>query len=438
MAKTQQWTPRRVRNEEDRKSGSSEFITLDEGEKFLGYALFAGDPAKDEPGYYEFLQHWVGGNKSGRSIPCAGDDCPFCEDGDKPRDVAFTLWNVIKDANGNELGKDGEGELRIFRANSLVIKQLTEMRSEDDPIMGIQFRVSRVDDRGNYMLQPKAKKLSKTEVKELLKSDDAPDFDQMVTSMLRRGMEGVSTSRAMDDDDDDDDDKPAKNKKKSKKSKEKDTEEWPDALDGETVTVVKVEKKGNWIEVSHDDYEGTKKVWTTQEIEFDLSDLSEDDEVTVTTGDQDGDGDFILSEEPEAEEAEKEEEEDDDAKKDDDDDPEAEELPDGIEDETFTVVSVDTKNQTMDVKCDDPELEFTLYFLDKGPASKVDFDDYEEGTVITLSAEKDSVGDMVATAVPEIVEADKKAKKKSGGGKKKSEKKETAKKGGKTKGGKGK
>lgn len=436
MAKTQQWTPKRVRNEEDRKSGSSEFITLDEGEKFLGYALFAGDPAKDETGYYEFLQHWVGGSKSGRSIPCAGDDCPFCEDGDKPRDVAFTLWNVTKDANGNELGKDGEGELRIFRANSLVIKQLTEMRSEDDPIMGIQFRVSRVDDRGNYMLQPKTKKLSKTEVKELLKSDDAPDFDQMVTSMLRRGMEGVSTSRAMDDDDDDEDDKPAKSKKK--KAKAKDTEEWPDALDGETVTVVKIEKKGNWIEVSHDDYEGTKKVWTTQEIEFDLSDLVKDDEVKVTTGDQDGDGDFILSEEPEtdendSEEEEEEEENDDDAKEP-NDDPD-DELPDGIEDETFTVVSVDTKNQTMDVHCDDPELDFTLYFLDKGPASKVDFDDYEKGTVITLSAEKDSVGDMVATAVPEIVEEEKKAKKKSGGGKKK----ETAKKGGgKSKGGKGK
>lgn len=404
------WRPRRVRSEDER-GGSSGFLSLDEGQKFLGYALFAGDPAKDEPGYYEYLQHWD--TKTNRSIPCAGDDCPFCEEGDKPRDVALTLWNVLKDERGNELGENGDGELRIFRANSILIKQLTEMRAEQEKIKGVQFRVTRLDDRGNYMLQPKTKNLPATQVKELLKSKDAPDFDQMVTSQLNKAMEGLSVARAMDDDDDD---KPAKKKKAKAKAKPEPEAngDWPDSLDEDTVTVKKVAKDGNWIEVESDEYEGTKKVWTTDGIEFDLTDLSKGDEVTLTTGEQDDDEEYILTDEPvtaeeEAEEEDAEEEDDEKGAKAAADD----ELPDSIEDEQFSVVSIDTTNQTIDVKNDDLDLEFTLFFLDKGPASKVDFDDYEEGTVIKIDAEKDSIGDMVATKVPEVVEEEKPAKKKA-------------------------
>src|ERR1051326_4751443 len=122
MAKTKEWKPRRVRSEDDR-GGSSDFLSLDEGQKFLGFALFDADPAKDEKGYYEYMNHWIGGSKNGTAVPCAGDDCPYCEDGEKPRDVALTLWLVVKDENGST---PDPPELRIFRANSLVIKQFTE------------------------------------------------------------------------------------------------------------------------------------------------------------------------------------------------------------------------------------------------------------------------------------------------------------------------
>lgn len=474
MAKSKEWTPRRVRSEEER-GGSSDYIQLDEGEKFTGYALFAGDPAKDEAGYYEFLQHWVTAGKSGRSVPCAGDDCPSCEDGDKPRDVANTLWLVTKDEKGNVLN-DGDGELRIFKANSLVIKQFTEMRSEDEKITGRLFTVSRLDDRGNYMLAPKTKPpLTATKVKEYLKSKDAPDFDQMVTSQLRKAMEGVSLARALDDDDDPDEEdaKEKKGKKGAKKSKEKKTEDWPDELDEVEVTVDSVEDEGNYFTASHEDYEGTKDIYTTKGIEFDLTDLSEGDTVTVTTGEQDGDGDYILSAEPEVEggggsnanediedvtftitKVSKKnnsitvEDEDDteatlvggeddmfddyakgevvviSAEWDDDDEeykvsaianaaePAASvDLPDKIEDENFSVTEIDAKESTMEVESEDLGLAFTLYFLDKGPASKVDFDDYEVGSIINLEAEKDSQGDMVATAVPEVIEEEKKSKK---------------------------
>lgn len=425
MAK-KEWKPKRVRSEEERSTGgNSSYITLKEdGEKFLGYALFEADPAEDEVGYYEYHEHWVTGGK-GQSVPCAGDQCPFCEDGDRPKDRAKSLWLVTTDEKGNKLDPP---QLRIFNLNSRVIKQFTEMRGEGDKIQGRLFRVSRLDDNGNYALLPKDPTLKKSEVKEHLKSKDAPDFDALVTAQLRKAMEGMSVRGAMDDDDDDDEptekkskkkDKPAKSEKKSKKAAK---EEWPDdGLDEEEVTVESVDEEGNFITVESDKYDGTINIYTTEDIEFDLTDLSEGDEVTVTTSEKDGDGDYVLTAEPEAEESDESDEEDGDEEDGDDEDgddegdeEESEDgLPDVIEDETFEVVTVDAPESTIDVKSDDLDLEFTLYFLDSGPASKVDFDDYEPGAKIIVSAEKDSTGDLVATKVPKIAGAKEKKSKKS-------------------------
>jgi len=190
-------------------------------------------------------------------------------------------------------------------------------------------------------------------------------------------------------------------------------------LDEEEVTVAKVDKEGNWIEATSDEYDGKVKVWTTDSIEFDLTDLSKGDTVTVSADGPDDDGEYILNAEPETEGAEPDDDDDDAAK--DDGEAEGGDLPDAIEDEEFTVTAIDTSESTIDVENDELELEFTLYFLDKGPASKVDFDDYEEGAKIKVSAEKDSQGDMVATEIPEVV-TEKKSKKsgaKTSGGKKK-------------------
>jgi len=420
VAKTKEWKPRRVRSEDDR-GGSSGYIQLDEGESFQGYALFEGDPSKDEPGYYEYLEHWVTSPK-GHSVPCAGDSCPYCEDGDKPRDRAKSLWLVTRNEKKDELDPP---ELRIFNLNSILIKQITEMRGEGDKIKGKLFRVNRVDDRGNYVLTPKNESLKADAVKTALKDKDAPDFDKLVTSQLRKAMEGEKLSRELEDDDEDEDEKPkgakAKGDKKDKKKKE--TEEWPDELDEETVTVVSVEEDGNYFTAKHDDYDGEKDIYTTKGIEFDFSDLEEDQEVTVSA-EVDGDGDYILSGEPEVEDEEPEEGK----KKDDEDD----ELPDAIEDEEFEVVSIDANESTIDMKNDD--IEFTLYFLDQGPASEVDFDDYSEGDKVTISAEKDSSGDLVATEIPKKKKAKKDtAKKGDKKGGKAADKKKGGKKGGKKK-----
>ena len=395
MARTQKWTPKRVRDEEDRRSGATGFIDLTEGENFLGYALFDGDPAKDEQGYYEYLQHWMQTGKSGTSVPCAGDDCPLCEDGDKPRDVAYTAWLVLKDEKGTDLN-GGEGEVRSFRANSLVIKQITEMRAEDESPMGVQFRVSRLDDRGNYLLAAKQKKpMTKTAVKEVLKGSSI-DYDQMVTARLNKAMEGLAVARAVNAmDDDEDGATPAKGKASTNSKKQTAQDAWPTEADDLDVVVDEADTDGNFVMVTHDDYDGPAKVWTTADIDFALEDLEEGQALTISY-ESDPDDDFILNAEPTIEEEPEDEEAGAAAA--------ADELPDELEDAEFDVVSIDKTSSTMEVKSDELDLAFTLYFLDRGPASKVDFDDYEEGSTIILSAEKDTVGDMVATKVPPLKE----------------------------------
>lgn len=430
MAKTQpKYKPRRIRDEADRATGAAGYIQLAEGERFLGIALFEGNPAEDEAGYYEYLEHWVQNGAKGGSVPCAGDDCPYCEDGDKPKTRAKSLWLVLKDEKGNELTNDedlngGKGQLRTFNLNSFLIKQFTEMRGEGDKILGRTFRVSRLDDRGNYGLMPKSDTITKKEVKEFLKSKSAPDYDTLITNQLNKAMEGVSVRQVMDDDDDDDDDeettakpkkgdKGAKGAKGKKKAEEPDDDdddekEWPEEGEDEEVVVKKVGTKAdpNTIEVESEDYEGKTVLWGTGDI--DVTELSKGDTITVTY-ETDGDGDKVLSAMEEAEAA----------KEDDDEGGGDNDLPDSIEDVILEVVSVNAEESIIEVKND--ELEFTLYFLD---TMDVDFDDYEEGAKIKVDAEKDTAGDLVATVVPEIQKAKgKKAETAKGKGKGKGKKK---------------
>jgi len=86
----------------------------------------------------------------------------------------------------------------------------------------------------------------------------------------------------------------------------------------------------------------------------------------------------------------------------------------------MVVTDVNAEDETLGVKNDD--YEFTLFFVDEGEASKVDFGDYDEEDTIVVNAIKDEDGDMVATKVP--TEPKKKSStKKSGGAKKKGGKK---------------
>jgi hypothetical protein len=403
------WKPRRVRSEEERKTAAAGFIRLAQiGDKFLGHALFDADPKKDDPGYYEYWEHWLTQGR-GSSVPCAGDDCPLCEEGDKPKVRANTLWLVLEDENGDKLG---DGELRTWTINSFVINALTDLRS-DTKIKGRQFRVSRVDDRGNYNLLPKTTMLKPAEIKEWLASDEAPDYEEQLTHKLNRAMEALAIARAVEDDDDEEQGvstrrsrpaangrgaaKPARGKGKSAPEPEEGEEagDWPDMLDGEEVIVGEVDSEGNWFGASSESYEGDKWIYTSDDIEFDLTELGEGQLVTISAT-QDGDGDYILDSDPEltSEEAEYEEEGEGGVYP-------GDELPDEISETEFTITSVNAEEETLSLEGEG--LEFDLFFTDTGDAANVDFDDYKAGDKVIVSASQDTSGDMVSELVPQLV-----------------------------------
>jgi hypothetical protein len=193
--------PRRITNEDERKSFSSDYVQLDEGESFLGYALFEADPKQDDAGYYEYFEHWdMSAGRGGSSVPCADEDCPLCEDGDRPRSRAKTLW-LLTELNGDKLKKP---ELRIFNFNGKLIKQFTELRAEDEKIMGRLMRVRRADQQGGtYLVLPKTGAMKKGEVKDALK--DAPDLEELIAAQGKKAMQRLAVAKALSDDDDDDD-----------------------------------------------------------------------------------------------------------------------------------------------------------------------------------------------------------------------------------------
>jgi len=400
---SKQYSVKRIRDEKDYKTGgNSDFISLDEGEKFLGYFLGEADETIDDPAFFPYQVHWINGG----SVPCAGDDCPFCEDGDRPRAKAMTLWLITEDEKGTEFE---DGKLMIWDMPVSAIKQFRELRAEGDEIKGRLFRVKRSDEK-TYVVMPKVETITKTATKAALK--DAPDLEAMLTAKLRKALEGVAVARAMNDDDDDDDDTPARGKSSgakvsSSKGKGKAAEpdddddddapepdeEMPEEASSLEVVVTKVSDE-NWIMVKYGDNDA-EKVWGTPDV--DVTELVKGQVIAISYV-TDEDDDKVLTEDPE--EA-----------------PESEEnngadLPDSLEEVEFEITKIDEDDQTFDVEND--ELSFTLYFLDKGPASKIDFDDYSVGDKIIVTAEKDATDDMVATQIPEKVEAKKRTTKGTG------------------------
>jgi hypothetical protein len=186
---------------------------------------------------------------------------------------------------------------------------------------------------------------------------------------------------------------------------EEDDGEWAAEAEDVTVTIAKASKKNNTITVYADDEDDTVELYGTDEV--DTTDFKKGDEVVVSWF-TDDDEDKVLTAiaEPGSDDEEEEGDEEDEAGD--------VELPDAIDNAEFVVTEApNEKESTVEVKSDELELEFTLYFLD---TMEVDFDDYPEGTKILVTAEKDTDGDMVATAVPEVV-TDKKSKGKPKGGK---------------------
>lgn len=399
MARTA--TVRRVRSEDDRATGSGDWMTLQEGQKFLGVALFDGDPTKDEPGYFEYMDHWH--NESHKSIPCAGDDCPLCEAGERLRNRAKTYWYMISGPpNNTELGK-----VMSFTMNGNLIRLFTEIRGEGDKIKGMPFRVTLLDDRGKYSLLPRTEgKLTAVQVKEFLAT--APKYEDQLNGQLNKAMEGLAVARAMSEDDEDEEEtaeavpaKKAAAKAKPAAKKAVDRDPWPDEADDVDVVVVGVE--GSTFTATSDGYEDEALIYGTDEV--DVTDLTEGEIITISWV-TDDDGDKVVTELAASEVTEP-----------DKDAPDAEEdeneLPATIEGESFEVTEVGTNEEgTLQIKSDELGLDFTLYFLE---GSDIDCEDYSVGDKVTVNAERDAMGDMVATEAPAKATARKKAAAKPSG-----------------------
>jgi hypothetical protein len=413
---------RRVRSQDDRKLGG-DFLTLSKtGEHFTGYALFVPDPEMsddDNPGYYEYFEHYT--PQTGY-VPCAGTDCPFCKTGDRPSTKAKTVWLVTHEGS-KELE---EPTKKIFNLNWSMIQQFADDLSEGDPILGMSYRIKRLDDRGKYSIRVKSDKLTKKDVQAELK--EMPDLEQITTSKLRKALEEMDADDLLDDDAGDEEEEqprarrgkasengkaPAARKGKAKDAEPEEDEE-PRSFEEEEFEITKVVKKDNAVMAENDNLGEIKLFLPAGEIE--VADFSKGDIVNVSA-EMDEDDDWIVSEMEQAGAEEPEEEE------------EAEggaDLPDNIEREEFTVVAVNDGDETLDIENDEYG-QFTLYFLDEGDASDVDFDDYKEGQKVIVTAVKDPDGDMVADEhVPEP-----KKERKASGGKGKAKAKPAARSGGK-------
>jgi hypothetical protein len=400
---------RRVTSADERNS--SQFFSLKKtGESFTGIALFMPDPElEDNPGYFEYFDHWD--QKGTQYVPCAGDKCPFCKTGDRPSTRAKTLWFV-------------DDEVKIFTLNWSMINEFADMLSEDETILGQAFRIKRLDDRGKYRITPKTDSMKKKELTKLLESDDLPDLEDLVTAQLRRSLEDIDVASAMEEDDDDDGDedeekpKARRGKKADKKSKNKKDEpddddegegDEPEDIEDETMEVTSVSKAKDTIKLDTSDVDGVEDDEIVVNVgENDVTDFKKGMEITADVTYDSDEEEWTLEEWTAADDGEGDEEGEEGEEGEGDDD---NELPSEVKKEEFEVVEVDAEEETMDVKNDD--YEFTLYFLDEGDASKVDFDDYEEGDTVIVSAAKDSEGDMVAIAVPKKKGSGKKDKKKS-------------------------
>lgn len=389
------YSPRRVKSADERGS-RGQFITLKQtNEQFVGYALFKPDPELDDnPGYYEYFEHYT---PATGFCPCAGENCPLCEEGDNPNTRAKAVFLVSKD--GKDFDVDN-CELKVFNLNWSVIQEFVDYLSDGDPVLGQLWRVKRLEGKGKYGIRLKDKKLTKANITAALKATDFPNLEGIATKQLNRVMEELDVEAAMEEKDDEDE--PSKNGKattarKGRAAKDDEPDEAtavfdPDGEDDAEdleVTVVKVTKSKNLLKVTLDADEDVEfEVYGTDKI--DVTELTKGDSIVISA-EKDTDEDWVLSDL--AAEAGK---------------PAAEgEVPDDFEG-VVTLKAV--KDDIMTVVTED-DIEFDVFFLDAGEDddgkdwAELDFEDFEEGQQVKIVAAKDADGDMLASAFPEAVKA---------------------------------
>lgn len=403
--------PRRNRSTEDRNKGRGQFLTLKKtGETFLGYALFVADPERDDnPGYYEYMEHYT---QADGYVPCMESDdaeCPICEDGDTPSTRAKAVFLIVDEEDDDP----SEGTLKIFNLNWYVLQEFAE---DETDALGQLYRVRKKEGQGQFSIRPKSgSKLTKTQLKAAGK--EMPDLEKITSNQVAKFLQEIGAAEALSEEEADQEaeEKASKKDDKSEGSKarkgQKVEEESSDAFDPDeadefegTVTVKKVNKKNDILTVTTED-DVEFDIYGTDKIEL-AENYSKGDEIALSA-EKDSDGDFVVQSVEEAEQPEEETK----------DEPEVTDALEGVE---CSIVSIDTEKETMTVEDDDGD-QHEIFFLDSGDDDEgndwSDFalDDYEEGDKVTVTATKDEDGDLLASVFPEkAAKAGKKSGKKSG------------------------
>jgi hypothetical protein len=314
-------TVRRVQTKEERgRSGA--FLRLKTDEKFLAHALFEPDPElENNPGYFEYYSHW---DQQGNTyVPCSGENCMFCRAGQAPSTRALTVWYFPKE--------DAAEKVKIFTFNWTLIQEASDIQEEEGALIGKEFRVKRLDDRGEYRMRPTATKpLTKTEIKPLLK--EVPDLEEIVSRQLANQLERMKAQNALnqvEDEDDEDEDEEEETPKarrgrpaKSKVAEPEDTDEDEDedeedeedeeeevdedededeepedeeeeAISGDEVTVISANEDEQTIKVNHAEV-GKFDLWLGEDVEIDFDTISKGAKLVIDA-EKDEEGDWVAT-----------------------------------------------------------------------------------------------------------------------------------------------
>lgn len=166
--------------------------------------------------YEHSVRTTVGGKERYDSVICTqDDDCPYCENGDRPTfKGAFLVWDTrefeAKDKNGKK--KKVKGSLKLYVQGTKVLSQLDRL-SQRYGLTNREYTISRegsgtsttyLIDRGDEL-----DKLSKKEIENMLPDALRKDFNGTADSLydlIRAQLEMSLADEDRGDDDDGDDD----------------------------------------------------------------------------------------------------------------------------------------------------------------------------------------------------------------------------------------
>jgi hypothetical protein len=375
-----------TRSESERSVSSSQFIRLDDDEKFVGNALFDPDPAKeDNDGYVEYGEHWD--QQGGRFVPCWGikNGCIFCKAGMNPSQRALAAF-LVTSIDGEDLD---EPEIKLFRMNWTMIQEWGDTLDEDGSTLGQKVRIkcqSRSD--GDFITKFFEKdRLTKKDIKAALK--DVPDIEQTLQNNLDRSLEALRVADALESDDEDEDDEDI------------DDEEAEDESDDED-------------ENDSDDDDSDDDDEDDDEEDDDDDDDDEEEEEKPKRGRGRPKGSRNKKKKDEEEDEDEESDDDDEDEDDEDDEDESDEDDEDEDDEDsddedearlegeFTIKSVNESELTFTLK----EVDSDVYF-DQKIAKDLDWEDYSKGDKVNIVAGQDEDDDWVITSLEKV---EKKAK----------------------------